>query len=166
MSNPHPKPLPPTELGNTRALTHGGYSESAITERAALVSHHLMDLCPWLAEDPAYVIAVARFVRVEARSQLLGEAIAMQAAERGILKIGARLLEAAAQTDRLSAKLGDDLGISPLGKARLKAETAQGELGEAALVGLAETGAAIRKRRAKAIEAEKEENDDHETEPT
>ena len=66
---------PPFEEGNTAALQHGGYSESDITERAAEVMHRLLENAPWLNDEPVYVIPVARFVRVEARSQLLGEAI-------------------------------------------------------------------------------------------
>ena len=149
---------PPFEEGNTVALKHGGYSESAITERAAEVTHHLFELAPWLAEDPVYVIPVARFVRVEARSQLLSEAIAAKAADCGILKVGPRILEAATACDRLAAKLADDLGFSPLGKARLKTYTAAGELGGATLAHLAETGRAIRQRRA--LEATEPEKDD------
>jgi hypothetical protein len=128
-------------------LTHGGYSETAITERAEPVTHHLFELAPWLAEDPTYVIPVARFVRVKARSQLLSEAIAAKAADGGILKVGARILEAATSAERLAAKLGDDLGLSPLNKARLKSETAAGQLGEEAIARLAETGRASLARR-------------------
>jgi len=155
---PHPENLVPVEPGNTRAVTHGGYSEQAITERAAELTHHLLELCPWLAEDPVYVIPVARFVRVEARSQLLSEGIAAKAAKDGKLKVGSRLLDSAATTDRLAARLADDLGLSPLGKARLKTFTAAGELGAASLADLAETGRAIRRRRA--LEATETEKDD------
>jgi hypothetical protein len=138
---------PPFEDGNTAALVHGAYSESAITARAAHVAQNLFEIAPWLADDEVYVIPVARFVRVEARSQLLAEAIADKSAEKGILSVGARMIEAAAATDRLAAKLGDDLGLSPLGKARLKTLTAAGELGVASLVDLAERGNEIRQRR-------------------
>jgi len=148
---------PPFEEGNTVALRHGGYSESAITARAAEVTHHLFDVAPWLADDLVCVIPVARIVRVEARSQLLSEAIAAKAADNGILSVGSRILEAATACDRLAAKLADDLGLSPLGKARLKTYTAAGELGGAALADLAETGRAIRARRQ--AELQKDDND-------
>lgn len=46
-----------------------------ITERAKQVTHQLFELAPWLAKDPTYVIPVAGFVCVEARSQLLKQAI-------------------------------------------------------------------------------------------
>ncbi len=123
------------------------------------VTHHLFELAPWLSDDPVYVIPVARFVRVEARSQLLSEAIATKAADGGILKVGARILEVAAATDRLAAKLADDLGLSPLGKARLKTYTAAGGLGGATLADLAETGRAIRKRRQAELAAEADKGD-------
>src|ERR1700728_908804 len=126
---------------------HGAYSPKMIEERAELVRHQLFDLAPWLADDPVYVIPVARFVRIEARSQLLAEAIAAKTEKSGILSVGARMLESATSTDRLAAKLGDDLGLSPLGRPRLKAVTAAGELGEASLAELAEQGRAARQRR-------------------
>ncbi len=149
---------PPFEDGNTAALTHGAYSESVVTERAAQVTHNLFALAPWLADDPIYVIPVARFCRVEARSQLLAEAIAEKGADKGILTVGARMIEAAAATDRLAAKLGDDLGLSPLGKAKLKALTAAGEIGIASLADLAERGSEIRKRRQAAIDQESDQD--------
>ena len=145
---------PPFEDGNTAALVHGGYSDSAITERAEQVTHHLFELAPWLADDDVYVIPVARFVRVEARSQMLSEAIAEKAAEKGILSVGARIIEAATACDRLATRLADDLGLSPLGKAKLKALTAAGELGAASLADVAERGSEIRKRRQAAMDSE------------
>jgi hypothetical protein len=138
------QPGPPFPRGNTLHLEHGGYSETEITKRAEQVTHSLFELAPWLQDDPSFVVAVARFVRVEARSQLLAEGIAAKADKSGILSVGARMLEAATSVDRLAAKLGDDLGISPLGKARLKAMTAAGELGEASLADLAERGRQVR----------------------
>ena len=130
----HAPKWPDFEPGNAVALSHGGYSPAAIDERAVEVRHHLFELAPWLNDDPTYVIQVARFVRVEARAQLLGDAIASKAADKGILSVGARLLEAATAADRLAARLADDLGLSPLGRARLKTTVAAGELGEASLV--------------------------------
>jgi hypothetical protein len=119
---------------------HGAYSGAEIDKRALQVRHQLFDLAPWLADEPVYVIPVARFVRVEARSQLLAEAIASKTDAQGILSVGSRMLEAATACDRLAAKLGDDLGLSPLGKAKLKAMTAAGEIGAEGLAELLERG--------------------------
>jgi hypothetical protein len=166
----HAPKWPDFEPGNVVALRHGAYSDQVIEQRAELVRHQLFDLAPWLAQDPTFVVAVARFVRVEARSQLLAEAIATKAEKSGILSVGARMLEAATSTDRLAAKLGDDLGLSPLGKARLKALTAAGEVGAATLADLAEQGRQARQRSqaAQAIavtEATVDPDDDEEVQP-
>ena len=102
--------------GNSVALTHGAYSGRAIEAKAATVRETLLEVAPWL-DQQEYAPAVARFLRAEARSLLLDEAIRNQAAERGGPdKVAMRLWEQPTAADRLAAQLGNVLGLDPLGR--------------------------------------------------
>jgi hypothetical protein len=98
---------------------HGADSPAAVEARAELVRHELFEVCPWLDQDKD-VIAVARFLRAEARALMLHENITTVAARDGIAKVPVRQWEQATAADRLAAQLGNVLGLDPTGRARLQ----------------------------------------------
>jgi hypothetical protein len=133
--------------GNTLALRHGAYSEAAISAKAAEIRDALYEVAPWLTSD-SDTIAVARFLRVEARSLLLQAAIERQSAERGGPdKVSAKLYEQATASDRLGAQLGHSLGLDPGGRAKLQQQVAGAAEAEQSIAELAEQGRLIRERR-------------------
>jgi hypothetical protein len=130
----------PFQAGNTAALTHGANSEHAIEQKAAEVRDALLEICPWV-DRPEYTPAVARFLRAEARSLLLHQAILKQADERGgAEKVALRLWEMATAADRLAAQLGNVLGLDPLGRAKLQQTASAAELNVRTLAELAADG--------------------------
>lgn len=104
---------PPFEPGNQVAVKHGAYSDRAIAERAQHVHEHLLELVPWCAA-PEYAPSVHRYIAATAREQLAHEAL------MGGGKPPPRLLEAATSAARLAWKMGDELGLTPAGHAKLK----------------------------------------------
>jgi hypothetical protein len=132
----------PFEEGNAVAVKHGAYSETVIEAKAVQVRAELLDICPWLA-PLEYSPAVARFLRAEARSLLLHEAILKQAADRGGPdKVAVRLFEQATAADRLAAQLGNTLGLDPIGRARLQQTATAAQLNALTLADLAAEGRA------------------------
>jgi hypothetical protein len=116
--NPNPK-APDFAPGNTMSVTHGANSPRAVEARAEIVRQELFTICPWL-DAGQDVIAVARFLRAEARALMLHESI-MEISERaGAAKVPVRQWEQATAADRLAAQLGNVLGLDPTGRARLK----------------------------------------------
>lgn len=75
---------------------------------------------------------------------MLGEYIAETAATKGVEAISTRVLEAASRDDRLAAQLGNQLGLDPLGRARLSVAGAQEQHAAASLQDLAAQGRAAR----------------------
>lgn len=151
----------PYEVGNTAALRHGGYSERAIAERAEEVHAELLRYAPWL-DEPQFMPAVQRYLEAAAREALIHSYIEKVCAERGAGAIPVRLWESATSVSRLAARLGDDLGLSPQGRAKiaiLSGAAVSAELDVAALQNLAARGAEIRASRADAIEADAEEDE-------
>ena len=73
---------PDFEPGNTAALVRDGDSPRTIEARAAEVREQLFEIAPWL-DKAAFVPAVARFLRAEAREQLIHQHIAKWSAEKG-----------------------------------------------------------------------------------
>lgn len=133
---------PPFEQGNGVALTHGSYSPQAIEAKAAEVRETLLEVAPWL-DQSEYAPAVARFLRAEARSLLLHQAILKQSKERGGEdKVSSRLWENATAADRLAAQLGNVLGLDPLGRAKLAQTASAAELNALTLGELAAQGRA------------------------
>lgn len=139
--------------GNEVAVKHGAYSERAIAEKAATIRDALYETASWLDPDRDG-LAVARFLRVEARCLLLQAAIEKQSAERGGPdKVSMRLYEQATSSDRLAGQLGSVLGLDPLGRARLQAQANSAEITTRSLADLAEEGRAIRVRAEQRIAA-------------
>jgi hypothetical protein len=56
--------------GNLAGLRHGAFSDRVISERALEIRSLLLDRYPYLAEN-AFIEAVHRYVRAEARAVLL-----------------------------------------------------------------------------------------------
>lgn len=128
---------PDFELGNAVALRHGAYSERAIAQRAEQVHGALLKTAPWLAEDH-YAPAVARYLQATAREQLAHEALMASP------KLSPRLLEAATAAARLAWMMGDALGLTPAGHAKLRLLTAGTVTAEASLADVLAAGRAAR----------------------
>jgi transposase-like protein len=125
------------------AEVHGAYSKVQIGKRAELVHRSLLSVAPWVAEAH-FAPAVSRYLEATAREQLAHQAIlGMEPGAKGFT----RLLETGTAAARLAAKLGQDLGLDPIGHARLKETAASAELGVQSLEELATKGAALRERR-------------------
>ncbi len=133
---------PPFEPGHTLSVVHGVYSDRAIEGRAAQVREALLEICPWL-DRPEFLPAVARFIRVEARALAGHEYIARTTAEQGFEKVSVRLREVIDGTDRLAARLAENLGLDPIGQARIAALATSAEVGQASLADLRAEGARI-----------------------
>jgi hypothetical protein len=130
-------------VGNTVALRHGGNSPRAIAERAVEVHDAILTVAPWL-DEPQFAPAVARYLAAAAREALLHEHIVRVTEEHGAGKVPPRVWEQATAATRLAGKLGQDLGLDPIGAARLKAVAANAEI---SLVSLAELSAEGRRVR-------------------
>jgi len=115
---PNPNPRKPFEKGHTLSLVHGADSERALEARAAELRPKLFELCPWL--EQVDVIAVSRFLRVEARSLILEAYMAGLIDQGGPGKVPIRMWEQANATDRLAGDLGTKLGLDTAGRAQLR----------------------------------------------
>jgi hypothetical protein len=136
---------PPFEDGNTAALVHGGNSEQAIAERAELVHAELLTFAPYL-DEPRFMPALSRYLAAAAREALLDEHIRNVCAENGAGAVPPRVWEQVTAAARLAAKLGSDLGLDPIGHARIRALSAGADASGAA-ASLAELSAAGRRAR-------------------
>jgi hypothetical protein len=136
---------PPFPNGNRAALVHGGYSERAVAERAEQVHAELLTVAPYL-DEPKFIPGVQRYLKAAAREALLDEHIRKVSDEKGTGAVPARAWEQATAAARLAAKLGDDLGLSPIGHARIRALSVGAEATEQSLGELAAEGRAARLR--------------------
>jgi hypothetical protein len=119
---PNPNQRKPFEPGHTLSLVHGADSERALEARAAELRPRLFELCPWL--EQVDVIAVARFLRVEARSLILDAYMADLIDQGGPGRVPIRMWEQANATDRLAGDLGTKLGLDSTGRAQLRQSVA------------------------------------------
>jgi hypothetical protein len=133
----------PFKKGNALGLVHGagadpratnpsGASARVIAKRAARIQKKLLVFAPWLDSDE-FIPAVKLYLNAAARESLLHDHIIKTTAEKGTAGVPQRLHEAATAATRLSAQLGDDLGLSPAGRARLQILTAAAAEAEAGL---------------------------------
>jgi hypothetical protein len=130
--------------GNTDAVvTHGATSPRAIAERAEQVHAELLAVAPYLAE-PKFAPAANRYLQAAAREALLHEHITRLSDEKGPGAVPARVWEQATAAARLAARLGSDLGLDPIGHARIRALSAGAEATEASLADLVAEGRRIR----------------------
>jgi len=136
---------PPFESGNRAALVHGASSPAVIAERAETVHAELLTFAPYL-DEPRFMPAIRRYLSAAAREALLDEHIGKLSAEKGTGAVPARVWEQCTAAARLAAKLGDDLGLSPIGHARIRSLSAGAGASEAS-ASLAELGAEGRRVR-------------------
>jgi len=122
---------------------HGAESPAVIEAKAAEVRAEIRELVPWL-DEPSFLPAVSRWLRAEARALLLHDHIAAVSAEKGAGAVPVRQWEQVTAADRLAAKLGTDLGLDPIGRARIMAVATAAELGQQTLADLAEQGRATK----------------------
>lgn len=141
--------------GHVKSMVHGARSERVVEAVAKIVTSDVVAAAPWLIE-PVFGDALERYARAEARSRLLTDHILRTAEEQGAEKIPVRLWESASAADNTAAKAAADLGLTPLARARLAALTTSTEVAAQSLDTLADRGAAVRRRRAAAIESESE----------
>ena len=134
---------PAFEEGHTLSLVHGADSPRTIEARAAEVRDRIFELAPWLQQD-AFVPAVARYLRAEARELLIHEHIAKVAAEKGAGAVPQRLWEAATACANASMKASGLLGLDPQSYARLRATTGHAAATEATLADLRAQGSQTR----------------------
>jgi len=104
----------------------------------------VLEAAPWLSADHL-APAVHRYLQATAREQLAHQAY--------IAKPSPRLLEAATAAARLAWRMGDELGLTPAGHAKLKMLVAGGAHAEASLADLMVVGAEIAARRFGAVNA-------------
>ena len=139
----HPPRHPDFEPGNTLSLKHGADSPRAIAARAAEVHSELLLAAPYL-DDPKFIPAVSRYLEAAARESLLHQHIATLCESKGPAAVPSRVWEQATAATRLAAKLGSDLGLDPLGHARIRALSAGASVDEASREDLLARGREIR----------------------
>ena len=131
---------PDFEPGNEFSVTHGAYSERRIAQKAGEVHDALLDVAPYLAESK-FLPAVLRYLQAASRESLLHGHIAAVSAGRGPGAVPSRTWEQCTAAARLASKLAEDLGLTPLGHARIRSLSAGAEATEATLADLAARGA-------------------------
>lgn len=128
---------------NTAALVHGGNSERVMAARAEIVHEELLAVAPWL-DEPIFAPAVARYLAAAACESLLDDHVRTVSAERGPGAVSSRVWEQLTAARRLAAKLAQDLGLDPVGQAKLRTIAGQAELTTRALTSLVERGRRLR----------------------
>jgi hypothetical protein len=134
---------PPFAEGNTLALVHGGSSDRKIAEKAILVHKEIATVAPWL-DEPHFAPAVARYLNAASRERLLHDYVMQRTAEHGAGSVAPRVWEQVTAAARLAAKLGSDLGLDPIGHARLRAVAANASISAATLADLSAEGRQVR----------------------
>lgn len=152
-ANPNPKrgySWPPFEPGHTLSLVHGAQSPRTIAARAAEVHEELLQVAPYL-DEPRFLPAVQRYLDAAARESLLHNHVTKVSAEEGPGAVPQRVWEAVTAAARLAGKLASDLGLDPIGHARIRALSVGAEATETQLAQLASRGGEILARREAAI---------------
>ena len=150
------------EAGNTVSLRHGAESGRTIEARARTVHAQLLEVAPWLSE-PHFAPEVARYLRSCAREELIHEYIIKVAENHGVGDVPSRLWEQATAAARLASQLGDGLGLTPAGHAKLKMLVAGGAHAEHTLADLIAEGQrviAAREARERAASTQEPPGDD------
>ena len=132
--------------GNKLAVRHGANSPSIIAERAATIHDSLLAVAPWLDID-MFIPATNRYLHAAAVESLLDEYVQRVAAEKGVERISFRVFEQLNSARRLAARLASDLGLDPLGHARILALKTTSDVAEAGLDRLLQQGREIVARR-------------------
>jgi hypothetical protein len=139
----HPPRHPDFAEGNTFSLTHGADSERAIEAKAAEVHEQLLELAPW-CDRPHFLPSVNRYLQAAGREALLHSHIVRLSADKGPGAVPARVWESATAATRLAHTLAGDLGLTPLGEARLRAVAGTAAVTEVTLSDLMAEGRTIR----------------------
>jgi hypothetical protein len=148
---------PAFEPGNLAKVTSGARSPRVIAERAEHVHAELLTYAPYLDED-RFIPAVRRYLHAASREALLDDHIREVCDEKGAGAVSSRTWEQVSAAARLAAKLGSDLGLDPIGHAKIRALSASAGASEQSLGDLAAAGARVRAARAAAsIDATAEE---------
>ncbi|MDA8072338.1 MAG: hypothetical protein M0Z82_12275 [Actinomycetota bacterium] len=150
---------PPFEEGNLVSVTHGAGSERVVAERAKRVHAEILEVAPWLSEAH-FAPAVARYLAAAAREALLDQHIRQVAEEKGAGAVPSRQWEQVTAAARLAARLGSDLGLDPIGHARLKAVASTAELSVRTLAELSAEGRQLRERAEARLATALEQEDD------
>jgi hypothetical protein len=133
---------PPFAPGHELSRRHGAYSPREIEKRAEVVHEHLLEIAPW-AKEEVYAPSVNRYMQATAREQLAHEALMnLEPGARGFT----RLLETATAAARLAWAMGDALGLTPGGHAKLKQLVAGAVEAEHTIADLAAEGRRARQR--------------------
>ncbi len=114
---------------------------------------------PYLDETRFYP-AIQRYLEATAREALLHHHITDLSATEGPGKVPQRVWEAATAASRLASQLGSSLGLDPLGHAKIRALSVSADATQESLVDLQTRGKAIRQRRAQALAAADEPDDE------
>jgi len=133
---------PPFGEGNVVAVRHGANSPRAIAVRAAEVHEELLEVAPWL-DRTEFLPAVHRYLQAAAYEQLLIDYVN----ERGVGNVAPRVLEQKNAATNTASKLAKDLGLDPIGHARLRAVAGAAEVTALTLADLELEGRRIRERR-------------------
>jgi hypothetical protein len=126
---------PDFEPANELSIRHGGYSAARIGERAAIIVQELLTLSPHLASEQ-FSLAVSSYSMTRARVELLSSAIEDAIAQRGAIKLGARIIEAATAASREEAQQRRTLGLDPMSLAELRNLSSLTDLNQALLTQL------------------------------
>lgn len=134
----------PFSKGNTAALVHGANHPPTVEARAALVHRDLLAVAPHL-DDPLFLPAVDRYLQTTAVEKILRDHIFEVCARNGPAAVPVRLWESLTAVTRSAAKQATDLGLDPLGHARLRATAANAEVSSITLADLIAQGDSVRR---------------------
>ncbi len=108
----------PFQFGNRAAVRHGAFCKAIISKKANELRTALVWECPWLLDGD--IQALELLCWVEARARLLHLHVMRVAAEQGVEAVPRYLWGEARRADLRAMKLTDSLGLSPMGRARLR----------------------------------------------
>lgn len=110
----------------------------------------LLERYEYLA-DPIFTEALQRYCRVEARAVMLDDYVMAKAEAEGVEKVPPTLWTETTRADALAQKAAQDLGLDPVGHARIArdlglARNLGAQFGTKKLEALAASGHALRER--------------------
>lgn len=106
------------EIGNKAAVRQGAFCTEVVLLKSREVRDALVEKCPWLLESDAATLD--RLCLAEARAQLLHSHILRVVANQEFDAVPKYLWEEARRADLRALRFADALGLTPLGRARLK----------------------------------------------
>jgi hypothetical protein len=133
--------------GNKLAVRHGANSPELVAERAEKIHCNLLNVAPWLDQD-MFIPAVSRYLQAAATESLLDDYVQRIAAEKGVERVSVRVFEQLTSARRLAAKLASDLGLDPIGHARILSLKTSADVAHETLADLRSQGREVIDRRA------------------